>query len=275
VTTENYENSYKQGILKALKMFFKYRHHRRGEVDWDPGFNFETSHEVSQDEYLSKEELAALRDAALEYGQIPSYANVSPEERKRWKAYLAQRFGIEKREVTKEDWNRANSWKVASLLWTTLDGGLQPAEVGRVEPSWLDLDDGVLLVPKEDDEESGEEWIVALRKHTVRALERWLEERKRYDRYGEGDRLWLTREGNPYQSDSLNYILRRLCEIGNIDTDGRKVTWTTLRKSVGVHLADDGDLSQVTEQLRYQSPRSAVQYGSSVEKRRSVLERME
>ncbi|MCW8173229.1 hypothetical protein D8S78_19730 [Natrialba swarupiae] len=40
-------------------------------------------------------------------------------------------------------------------------------------------------------------------------------------------------EENPYQSNSLNYLLRKLCDIGEIDDDGRQITWLTLRDTVG------------------------------------------
>lgn len=133
-------------------------------------------------------------------------------------------------------------------------------------------DEGILQVPKDDD--SGDSWIVALRGQTVRALESWFEERQCYDLYADSDKLWLTRQGNPYRSGSLNYLLKQLSEIANIDTSDRRITWTSLRESVTSYLADSADASLVQEQLRYDSERSVERFESSIEKRKSILERM-
>lgn len=59
-------------------------------------------------DFLTREERTAIREAALEYGTIPSYKSLTPEARDRWKAHLAQRFEKPKAEVTPADWERAN-----------------------------------------------------------------------------------------------------------------------------------------------------------------------
>lgn len=76
----------------------------------------------------------------------------------------------------------------------------------------------MLRVP---DRSSEKVWDVVLQERTVHALEKWIEERECYERYSGADRLWLTKFGNSYQADSLNYILGNLCESAEIDQDRR------------------------------------------------------
>lgn len=268
---QDYENSYKKSFEKALKLFYKWRHHERGADEWELDWGFETRN-TSHDEKLSRAELSALRGAAVEYDDLPTYSNVSPSERDRWKGYIAERLEKKKSEVSKSDWKEVNSWKVSSLIWTAIDAGLRPYEIERATVSWVDLEEEVLVIPKDDD--SNDSWTAALRAQTVQALEGWLAERECYEMYTNSDKLWLTRQENAYRSGSLNYLLKQLCEIANIDTTDRRVTWTTLRESVGAHLADTADESLVQQQLRYDSIRSVGRFESSIEKRRSILERM-
>ncbi|TYT63880.1 site-specific integrase [Natrialba swarupiae] len=274
VALQDHENSYKKGIEKALKLLFKWKHHIKGAPEWEPEFSFTVSEEDSSlEDCLTRTEMAMLREAALEYGSIPSYTSLSPDERDRWKEYLAQRFGVPKSEIGTDDWKRADSWKYPSLIWTTLDTGLRPDEVERAKTFWLDLENGILQIPNEEVSSEDDQWIVALRPQTTRALENWLEERAQYSKYDDTDLLWLTRKKNPYQSNSLNYLLRKLCDIGEIDDDGRQITWLTLRDTVGKHMAEDGDLEHVREQLRHTSSHTVRRYGSAVEKRKRILER--
>lgn len=136
-----------------------------------------------------------------------------------------------------------NSWKFSSLVWTAIDAGLRPNEVDQATVSWLDLENNVLQIPKGD--ESDEEWIVSIRNETSRALEEWLKERAHYEKYNDTDMLWLTRRRNPYQSGSLNYLLRELCDIARSESQNRQITWLTLRDSVGEHMAEEGDIELV------------------------------
>ena len=79
----------KNNRLKALKMLFKWRSHRHGGDSWEPEVTFK-SEQTSPRDFLRMEERKKIRQAALEYGTIPSYNNVSPEERERWRVHLAQ-----------------------------------------------------------------------------------------------------------------------------------------------------------------------------------------
>jgi integrase len=217
-------------------------------------------------------EITALRRAALEYDDIPSYAHVSPDRRDRWEECLSQRFGKLKNEIPKEDWKRANGWKIPDLIWTTLDGGLRPSETEQATLSWVNLEDGVSEVPRE--EEPNDSWTVGLRSQTVRGLENWLKERRQYDVYTDSDKLWLTQRGNQYQTGSLNYLLKQLCDIANIETQDRNATRLTLRETIAMHLSNESDSSFVREQLGYKSDRSTNRYESSLEKRKKTLEQI-
>ena len=264
--------SYKRGFEKALKRFYGWRHHVRGGAQWDLEFSFEPPDSEPPQDILSQDELKLLREAALSYGAVPSYSNVSPAERVRWKAYLAQRFGKPKVEIDREDWEKANSWKVPSLVWTSIDAGLAPREVGSLSVSWMDSEKGMLRVPDSDSERVRN---VALQERTVHALEMWLEERDCYEGFSETDRLWLTKFGNPYQTDSLNYILGKLCESAEIDPSRRDISWNSIRDSVGVYFTDRLCLSEIQEQLRIKSSRTVARYERGVAgERKSVIEQM-
>lgn len=89
-------------------------------------------------DYLTLEERRQIREAAFEYGSIPTYGSLSPTEREKWRVYLAQR--LSKDEVTPDDWQQVNSWKFPSLVWTSRDTGLRPIEVARTRTTWVDED---------------------------------------------------------------------------------------------------------------------------------------
>lgn len=224
---------------------------------------------------LRAEERTALREAALEYGSVPHYKSLSPDEQDRWKRYLSQRFGIPLDEVGVETFERANGWKIPSLVQTALDGAFRPKEVGRAKVSWVDTDNEVLRIPAEDATKSDDSWTVAIRSQTAESLDRWLTERECYAKYDGTDRLWLTREGNPYGSTSLNRLLETLCETAGIDTSHRDLTWYAIRHSVGTHIADDRGLEAARTQLRHQSKTTTMKYDTvSPETRRESLDRI-
>lgn len=119
---------HKRNCQKALKMQYKWLHHERGLGEWDPEFTFTAERNTQPRDFLTLDERRAIQDAALEYGSIPSYNNLTPAERDRWKAHLAQRFDKPKSQVSPDDWDRANDWKIPSLVFTSLDAGFRPVE---------------------------------------------------------------------------------------------------------------------------------------------------
>lgn len=272
----DYSEKYKANSVTALKMLFKWRHHELGEPMWEPEYTFNQNDGASQPrDYLTKEERKKIREAALEYGSIPSYSNLNSEQRDRWKTYLAQRFKKPKRDVSPDDWDRANSWKIPSMVWTSLDVGLRPIEVNRAVTRWVDIDNGVLRIPKEESSKNTENWIVPVQNRTVEALERWLDEREQYSLYDDTDTLWLTREGNPYRSQTLRYLLHKLCEIAGIDYTNRRMSWYAIRHSVGTGMANERGLAAAQQQLRHKSEQTTMKYDQApVEERKEALNKM-
>jgi integrase len=273
---QDHTNAHKDSTQKAVKMLFKWLEHERGYDHWEPEISFSTSDGSTQPrDYLTADERRKIREAALEYGSIPAYKSVSPNERDRWKAYLAQRFEKPKSEVKPADWERANGWKIPSLVSTSLDAGLRPIEVERAVVSWVDLDNGVLRIPKEESSKNVENWIVPLRDRTVTMLERWLEQRDQYEQYSETEKLWLTRQRNPYQSSTLGRLLRDLCEIAGIDCENRKMSWYAVRHSTGTYMVREEDLAAAQSQLRHKRPETTMKYDQvPPEDRKDALDRM-
>ncbi|QLD85543.1 site-specific integrase [Natronomonas halophila] len=269
----NYSRNNTQSSLKRL---FKWHKHERGGELWEPEIVFsEPSGTGEPRDYLTREERGQIREAALEYGSIPSYNNLSTKERDKWKAYLAQRFSKHKKNVTPDDWDRANSWKFPSLVWASLDAGLRPIEVERARTTWVDVDNALLRIPRGESSKNDGNWTVSLQDRTAKALERWLTERKQYDLYQGTDRLWLTRFGNPYQTNSLRQVLNRLFESAGIPTENRKVSWYMIRHSVGTYMAREEGLAAARAQLRHKSVRTTARYDNAPpEDRRDALDRM-
>jgi len=273
---EDTSNAHKANCQKAVKMLFKWREYNHGMETWDPKISFsDTASASTPRDYLTIEERRKIREIALEYGSVPGYNDLTPEARDRWKAHLAQRFGKPKSEVSPEDWDRANGWKIPSLVWTCLDTGLRPIEVQRAVTYWVDLQNGVLRIPKEESSKNTENWIVGLQDRTTDVLGRWIEERKAYKKYDNTDALWLTRECNPYGSQSLRYLIRRLCDDAGISTVNRKISWYSIRHSVGTYMTREEDLAAAQAQLRHKSEMTTMKYDQApVEDRKNALNRM-
>lgn len=267
-----YNESSKRKMTNAVEVLFKWRARTRGGEKWEPTINFSEGSTSPADEF-TEEERSRLREAALTYDTIPAYGDLSPEERDRWKAYLAQRLGKKKSEVSLDDWEKVNrSWKIPSLIHVTLDAGLRPCEVKSAKVSWFRPEKGELFIPKEDSSKNRDHWHVTLLPKTVELLQRWLKQRESHTKYDDSDRIWLNRESNPYKSQSLNRILDNLCEEADIDQENRKIVWYSFRHSVGTHMANKGGLEQASEQLRHKSLETTRRYvRPSHEERRNTL----
>ena len=272
----NKSDTHKANSQKALKMYWKWRSDELGEEVWEPQMTFSTNSGRSQPrDFLSRDEREQIREAALEYGSVPNYKSLDPQQRDRWKAHLAQRFEKPKEEITPAEFERANGFKIPSLVWVSLDAGLRPIEVERASVEWVDVDNAVLRIPEEDSSKNDENWIVSLQDRTAEILSKWIQERQQYTKYRSSKELWLTREGNPYQSQSLRHILTRLFEIANIDTENRQVSWYSIRHSVGTYMTHEGDLAAAQAQLRHKSAETTMKYDQTpVEHRRDVLDEL-
>jgi integrase len=271
----DYSSAHKTNCQKAAQMLFKWRHHECGSAEWDPAIRFSESSSTQPRDFLTRREREQIRDAALEYGSVPSYSNLTPAERDRWKVYLSQRFEKPKNEISPSDWTRANGWKTPSLVWASLDAGLRPIEVGRATTSWVDAANSLLRIPKQQSAKSRDNWTVSIKNQTADFLKRWLNERETYPKYDETDALWLTREGNPFSSQSLKYILEQLCDSAGIETETRQLSWYAIRHSVGTYMTREEDLAAAQAQLRHKSPETTMKYDQApVEDRRDALDRM-
>lgn len=272
---------HKLNVVKALQMWFAWTAAERGGDEWEPPFSFsQPQRRDTTGDAFDRRERRQIREAALSYGAIPHYSAVDPDERDRWKGYLARRFDKPKAEVAVADWDRANGWKYPSLVWTSLDAALRPIEVAKAKLSWVDIDRQRLVIPKEDDvktkrTDKQREWTVALTERTTAALERWLRQRACYEKYDDSEKLWLTRYGNPYQSSSLKKLVMKLTEIAGIDTSHRKVSWYSIRRGTVTEIVEESDLSTAAEQVRHVDIRSTARYDQvSDKRRREVLERL-
>mgnify|MGYP000202699082 CR=1 FL=1 len=269
-------NAHKANCQKAAKMLFKWRRHEHGLDEWVPEVTFSDGNGATQPrDYLTLEERRKIREAALEYGSVPRYDSLSPDARDRWRRYLAQSLEKSMADITPDDWERANDWKITSLAWTSLDAGLRPVEVERATIDWVDVGNSVLRIPKEESSKNRENWVVSIREKTADALERWIRQRSAYDKYEGTDAIWLTRKGNRYGSSSLKYTLERLCEIAGISTGGRKMSWYSIRHSVGTYMTREEDLAAAQTQLRHKSRKTTMKYDQvPIEDRRDALERI-
>jgi site-specific recombinase XerD len=266
--------AHKSNSQKAVRMLLKWRHHEHGLAQWDPDISFSDDNSQPRD-YLTREEREAIREAALEYGSVPGYSNLTPSERDRWRAHLAQRFEKPKSEVSPDDWDRANGWRIPSLVWVSLDTGLRPIEVKRAVTSWVDIDNAVLRIPKEDSSKNTDNWIVGLRERTAKVLQRWLRQRRTYPAYDGTETLWLTNQDNPFSSRSLRYLLHRLCDIADISVENRQMSWYSIRHSVGTYMTREEDLAAAQAQLRHKSEQTTMKYDQApVEDRQEALDRM-
>lgn len=84
---------------------------------------------------------------------------------------------------------RAERKKIPSLIWVCLDAGLRPIEVERAVVSWVDLQNGVLRIPREESSKNVDNWVVGLKDRTAEMLGHWIEEREAYEKYDGTDSL--------------------------------------------------------------------------------------
>jgi site-specific recombinase XerD len=259
-----YSGTHKRKNADAIENLFKWRAHERNGEKWSPDvtFNEKTRNKPKP---FSKAQRRKLREASLEYGNIPKYNDLSPEERDRWKAYLAQQLGKPKERISPDDWTRVNqSWKIPSMIFSTSDAGFRPVEMKKADVGWFNPEKGIIEIPpeasiKRGEEEEVEEKEVALTDRTVKILQRWVQERENYPKYDDTDALWLNRKGNRYNSDSLNYLLRNLCEEAGVDQEDDH-SWYSIRHTVGTYLTSEGDLGEAQTQLRHENPETTMKY---------------
>jgi integrase len=276
ITTQR-ENEYaepsKSKFRGALKAYFKYK-----GVDWTPEISFSKSEPANSSDPFTQRERELLLDAALEYKSPPTYANVTPEERDRWNAWIAQDLGKPKAEVTPEDWETlSRSWKIPSLISSALDAGWRAAMVDRLNVAQINKEKGKVIIPPGKAVKNDAEWKNELSTRTTKILRKWLSQRKNKEKYDDSAAVWLNRKGNRYNSKTLNRLLRNLMDNAGIEANGRKLTWHSIRHSTGMYLYERyGDLGIVAEVLRHQSLESARKYAHPTpESKQSAIEEIQ
>jgi site-specific recombinase XerD len=124
-----------------------------------------------------------------------------------------------------------------------------------------DDDTQTILIPEGKAVKNDAAWEQELTDEAAMALESWLDQRANMEVYDDQPEIWLNREGNPYQSGSLNRLLRNLVDEADISHRGRKLVWYSFRHSIGTYVYDEyQDLRIVAEMLRQKSPASADRY---------------
>jgi integrase len=254
---KEYTEGSKRKFVNALSAYFRYL-----EIDWMPPVQFGSNENTLSSDPLTKQERERLLTAACEYKSPPNYKNVTPEERDRWNAQIAQSHGVEKEEIGPQDWEQLQrDWKIPSLISTALDLGARAALIGRLHTGLVSLKGGHIEIPPEIAVKNNGYWKGEISSRTVKLLEKWLPQRQNTVKYDDTDRLWLNRAGNPYDAGSLNTLIENLLEEAEIKQSDRKLTWHSIRHSTGMYVyAETEDLGYVAEVLRQQSLASARQY---------------
>lgn len=258
-----YSDANLNNFVKAIKRLFSYYNHEKGKsFEWECQINL-TEPKVTNRDYFYKREFRSLYEAALEHGTVRHYHTCTPEERDELKAHLAQRFEKPKTEVSESDFERANSFKIPSIISVALDCGLRPVEVGRAKTYWVNFEENTLDIPKEESTKNAENWKCVLSEKSMRALEKWCDERASYAKYDGRDDLWLNKRGNPYNSNSLNYLLNDLIEMAGIEPAGRDLTFYGIRHGVATVWADEENIHDAQEQLRHKKVETTLGYAHS------------
>lgn len=255
--TERYAEGSKRKISNALFNWFQFK-----GSDWEPKISFNDEPAENGADPFRKDEVTALWEASLTYKSIPKYNNLSPDERDRWRAYLAQELGKPKTDVSPADWEQVNtSWKTPSLIATEKAAGWRPALIERMKIHWYDPDAGTITIPAEQAVKNDSEWEQRLPEKAIDPLERWIEQRANIEKYDESDYMWLNRKGNPYNSKTLNDLLDGLVEEAQINEGGRNISWYSFRHTLGTYTYEKHkSLTIVAETLRQNSEASAARY---------------
>jgi len=113
---EEYGESTKRKISDTLECYFRWRYYEgRWTTSGEPKINF--SDEEGESAYrFTYRELGLLFEEAESYGALPSYYDTPVDEREKMDGLVAQRLGILKEDVTRNDWLHAD-WRGKSTPW--------------------------------------------------------------------------------------------------------------------------------------------------------------
>lgn len=77
-------------------------------------------------------------------------------------------------------------------------------------------------------------------------------------------------------SSSLKRLIQSVWKEAGIETENRKISWYSIRHSVGTSMTADRDLASTKERLRHKRAETTMKYeGVPVEDRSESLTRME
>lgn len=252
---EPYAEGTKRKFNDTLRTWFEFR-----GISWEPEYSFTDERPTERPDPFSRSELRTLSEGTLTYKTIPSYNNLTPDERDRWKAHLAQELGKPKSNVSPDDWKEVNTcWKVPSLIRTAREAGWQPDLLERLSVEWYIPEDKRFHIPAGEAVKNDLEWNVYLSDESAFYLEKWLEQRKNMEMYDDCELVWLTRKQNQYTSGTLNDLLRKLMDHVGINQQGRKLVWYSFRHSIGTYVTHEKSKVVAAEQLRH-SPEATDYY---------------
>ena len=262
----SHPDSYVYTFEKCIRRLFKYKREAQNRQipEWDhdipvePSRNSDDSKKIKDRFY--PEEMNRIYEVALEKYSIKSYYNLSPEERAELKRFISQQQGIKKEDVTKTHFNKASSWKYPSIIAVSSDLGLRPIEVGKMQPSWIDLERNLINIPTKGSTKSEESWSCEISSTTRNALENWLQERQSYEKYDGEDELWLTKYGNRYNSENLNRVLNRLMEAADLQGSNRTLSWYSFRHGVASLWTEKEGIAKAAEQVRHSNLKTTRKY---------------
>lgn len=253
----NYTEGSKRKFSSALEAYFRFRN-----IEWEPEIVFTDNPRDNGADPFLRAEREQLFKAAIEYQSPPTYKNVAPEERDRWNAQLAQYLGRPKVEIGPDDWQELQQlWKLPSLISVALDCGCRAEMINRLEVGQINLKTRRLTTPPEKAVKNDTSWDNELTDRSVTCLKEWFKQRSNRPKYDDSNHVWLTRESNPYNSHTLNPLLRNLMDEGGIQPNDRKLSWHSIRHSTGSYLYNQHkDLAIVAEILRQNTLEAARRY---------------
>lgn len=224
-------------IQESLLRYSTWLQKKFDRPEWEFDWAFDSSGgNAGPRDFLSDEERHMIRQAALDFGE---------------------------------------GWKFTSIIWAALDAGLRPVEVGRARTTWVDIENSLLRIPREESSKNEGNWLVSLTDRTTTALERWLDERSGSEQYEDTNKLWLTRFGNPYGAQELGRVLRKLCDKANIPYEDRSMSFYVIRHSTGTYMTKERDLAATKAQLRHNDIKTTMKYDQvPVEDRKEALDKM-
>lgn len=257
---EPYAESGKRKLINAVQKWYEWRHHTAGAEAWEPETIFSQAHHESVSRF-TKLERTLLREGVLGFESLAKYNDLSPEERDRRKAYLAQKLGKPKADIAMADWEEVrNSWKVPAMVWLSLDVGPRPIDVHRLNESWVIPAENTVRIPMGESAKNERFWPLRIHPDTTWMVNLWREQRATDPTYDDTEALFLNRNGNRYTAGTLADLLRRLCKDIGLSTENRRITWYSFRHSAGTYIANEGDTGQARHQLQHDSPESLANY---------------